>query len=113
MDEEPPEFEVDPTAERTFGDDPEYNEFRGLINNLWHPFHCAEVFKQAIKFVEAHYPKSHIVRHCIEGECNIPDHFSYTSGWTMYNQIYGMDSQLPKWREGSIFTPHGRRFSYF
>ena len=92
MDEENPEIEVHPTAGRTFGDDPDYNEFRDLINNPWQPFYCAEDFKQAIRFVEAHYPKSQIDRHFNEGGCKIPEHFSYTSGWTMYNQIYAMDN---------------------
>jgi len=31
----------------------------------------------------------------------------------MYNQIYRMDNQLPKWREASISMPNGRRFFYF
>jgi hypothetical protein len=100
-------------AGRTFGDDSDHNEFRDLLNNLWQPFYCAEEFKQAIRFVEAHYPKSQNNRHFNEGGCKIPEHFSYTSGWTMYNQIYAMDNQLPKWREASISTPNGRRIFYF
>jgi len=113
MDKEIPEIEVHPTAGRTFGDDPDYNEFQDLIDNPWQPFYCAEDFKQAIRFVEAHYPKLQIDCHFNEGGCKIPEHFSYTSGWTMYNQIYRMDNQLPKWRETSISTPNGRRFIYF
>ena len=32
---------------------------------------------------------------------------------TMYNQIYRMNNQLPKWREASISTPNGQMFFYF
>jgi len=113
MDEENPKIEVHPMAGRTFGDDPDYNEFRDLINNPWQPFYCAEDFKLGIRFVEAHYPKSQIDRHFNQGGCKIPEHFSYTSGWMMYNPIYRMDNQLPKWREASISTPNGPRFFYF
>jgi hypothetical protein len=96
MDKEHLDIEVNPMAGRTFCDDPDYNDFRDIINNPWQPFYCPEDFKQAIRFVEAHYPKSHIDRHFNEGGCKIPEYFSYTSGWTMYNQIYTMDNQLPK-----------------
>jgi len=113
MDEENPEIEVHPMARSTFGDDPDYNEFRDLINNPWQQFYCAKDFKQAIRFVKAHYPKSQIDCHFKEGGCNIPEHFSYTSGWTMYNQIYRMDNHLPKRRDASISTRNGRRFFYF
>ena len=113
MDEENPEIEVHSTAGRTFGDDPDYNEFRDLISTRWQPFYFADDFQQAIRFVKAHYPKSQIDRHFNEVGCKIPEHFSYTSRWTMYNQIYRMDNQVPKWREASISMPNGRRFFYF
>jgi len=113
MHEEFPEIKVHSTPGSTFGDDPDYNEFRDLIDNPWHSFHYAEDFKQAIRFVEAHYPKSQIDRHFKEGGCKIPEHFSYTSGWMMYNQIYAMDNQLPKWREASISAPNSQTFFYF
>jgi len=113
MDEENPEIPVHPTAGRTFGDDPNYTEFRKLIKYPWQLFCCADDFKQAIRFVKAHYPRSQIDRHFNEGGCKIPEHFSYTSGWTMYNRIYRMDNQLPKWREASISTPNSQRFFYF
>jgi len=35
MDEENPEIEVYPAADKTFGDDPDPNEFRDLIWKLW------------------------------------------------------------------------------
>jgi len=58
-----------------FGDDPDYNEFRDLINTPWQPFYCTEDSKQAIRFVKAYYPKSQIDRHFNEGGCKIPEHF--------------------------------------
>jgi len=108
-DEVNPEIEVHPTAGRNFGDDPDYNEFWDLIYNLWQPFYCAEDFKLAIRFVEAHYPKSQIDRRFNEGGWKITDHFSYNSSWTMNNQIYAMDNQLLKWWEAYIATPNGWR----
>jgi len=75
MDKENPEIEVHPTAGRTCGDDPDYNEFRDLINNLWQPFHCAEDFKQAIRFLEAHYPKSQIDRRLMKAVARFPRTF--------------------------------------
>jgi hypothetical protein len=113
MDEENPEMEVHPMAGRTFSDDPGYTEFRDLINYPWQPLYCAEDFKRAIRFVEAHYTKSQIDRHFNAGGFKIPEHCSYTSRWTMYNQIYLMDYRQPKWRETSFSTPNGQRFSYF
>ena len=79
MYKENPGIKGHPIAGRTFGDDPDYNEFRDLINNLWQLFYCAEDFKQAIRSVEAHFPKSQIDHHFNEGGCKIPEHFSYTS----------------------------------
>jgi hypothetical protein len=111
--EKNPEIEVHSTTGRNFGDDPAYNEFRDLVNNPWQTFYCAEDFTQAIRFVEAHYPKSQIDRQLNEGGCKIPEHFSYSSRWTMYNQIYVMDNHLRKWREASISPPNGRRFWKF
>jgi len=80
MDKENPEIKIHSKVGRTFGDNPDYNEFRDLINNPWQHFYCAEDFKQAISFVEAHYPKSQIDHHFNEGGCKIPGHLSYTSG---------------------------------
>jgi len=113
MDEENRQMKVHPMAGKTFSDDPNYNEFRDLIHNPCQHFHSANDFKQAIRFVEAHYPKSQIDRHLNEGRCNIPEHFSYSSGWTIYNQIYMIDNPLPKWREASISMPNRCRFFYF
>jgi len=62
-----PEIKVYPTAEMTFGDDPDYNEFRDLINNPWQLFNCTEDFKQAFRFIEAHSHKSQIHRHLNNG----------------------------------------------
>jgi len=98
MDEQNPEMELHPTAGRTFFDDPDYNEFQDLTYNLWQLFYSANDLKQAIRFFESHYPESQIDRHFNEGRCKIPEHFSPTSGWTLYNQIYMMDNQLPKLR---------------
>jgi len=113
MDEEDPEIKVYHTAGRTFDDDPDYNEFRDLMNNPSQPIYCAKDCNQAIRLVEAHYPKSQLDCHFNEGRWKIPDHFSYTSRWMIYNQIYRMDNQLPKWREASISTPNGWRLFYF
>jgi len=113
MDKENPAIKVYPTAGRTFGDDPDYNEFSDFINNPWQPFHWAADFEQAIRFVEAHYREAQNDRRFNEGGWKIPERFSYTTGWTMYNQIYPMDNQLPKWREGFISTRNSRRFFYF
>jgi len=41
------------------------------------------------------------------------EHFSYATRWTMWNQIYAMDKQLPEWKGASISTPNGWRFLYF
>jgi hypothetical protein len=38
---------------------------------------------------------------------------SYTSCWTMYNQVYMMNNKVPRWREASSSTPHGQRIFYF
>jgi len=113
MDEENLEIEVYPMAGRTFSDDPDCNEFQDLINNPWQPLNCAEDLKQAIWFINAHYPKSQIDLHFDKGRWKIPMHFAYLSGWMMYNQFLAMDNQLPKFREASISTPHGRRLFYF
>jgi HEPN domain-containing protein len=79
MVEENGELEVHPTSGRTFGDYPNYNGLEELLNILRQCFHGAEDFKQAIRFVEAHYPKSQIDHHFNDGRCKIPKHFSYTS----------------------------------
>jgi len=113
MDKENPEIKVYPTAASTFSDDPEDNEFRALINNLWLPFHCTEYFKQAITSFKAHYPQSRYDRHFNEGRCKILKHFSSASRWTMYNQLSTMDNLWLQLKELSIFTPHGRRCFYF
>jgi hypothetical protein len=107
-----PQIDIHHTAGRAFGDDSNYNEFRDLIRNPWQPLNCARDFKQAMRFVKVQYPKSQIDHHFNYGEFKIADRFSYTFGWTMYNQIYVMDNHLPKWREGSISTPSGERFFY-
>jgi len=80
MDEENWEIQVYPTVGRTSSDVPDYDEFRDPINNPWQPFRRAKDFKQAIKFVEAHYHKSQIDRHLNAGGCKIPEHVSYTTG---------------------------------
>ena len=113
MDDNHPEFNVHPTAGTTFGDAPEYHEFQDHIKNPWQPYQCAEEFKQAIRFVKAHYPNWKIDPHFNKGRFKIPKHCSYTSGWTMYTQIYPMDTQLSKWREWSISTHNNRRLFYF
>jgi len=113
MDEENPEIKVYSTPRRTFCDNSYYTEFWHLINNPWLPSYYTEDFKLAIRFVEAHFPKPQIDYHFNEGWCKIPEYFSYTSGWTMYNQIYAFDNQLRRWRETVISTPHGQSVFYF
>lgn len=113
MDVETPDTDVHPTAGRTISNDPNYNEFQDLINNLWQPWYCAEDFTQAIRFVDAHYLKSRMDRLMNEGRCKDPNHYSYTCGWMMNNHISRMDNQLPPWRAAFISTPNSRRFSYF
>jgi len=92
IDEGNPEPEVRPTAGRAFGDNPDYNESRDIFNTLWQPIYCAEDFKQAIRFVKVHYPKSHIDHHFNEGGCNIPEQFPSTTEWTTNNQIDVIDT---------------------
>jgi len=113
MDKENPEIKVPPTAGRTFGDDSYYIEFWNHINILWQLLNCAGDFKQAIRFVKAHYPTSQIDHDYNEDGCKIPEHFSYTSGWMIYNEINTMHNLLPKLREATISTPNDRRFFYF
>jgi hypothetical protein len=80
MDEENLETKVHRTVVRTLGDDPDYIKFRHLINTSWQPFYSATDCKQAIRFVEAYYPKSQIDPHFNRGGCRISEHFSYTAG---------------------------------
>jgi hypothetical protein len=100
-------------AGKTFSDDPDYYECRDLNNNPSQLFHRPEDFHQAIRFIEAHYLKSQIDRQFNDAKCMIPEQCSYTSGWTMYNQIYTMDHQLPKLREAPISTPKVKGLSSF
>jgi len=113
MDKENPEIEVHSTAVRTLGDHFDYNESRDLIYNPWQPYCFPKDLKQAIRFIETHYRKSQMDRHFNCEGCKIPEHFSYSIGRTMYNQIQVMDTQLPKWREASISTPSSQQFFYF
>ena len=46
-------LEENPTARKTFGDDPESNAFPDLITKPWQPIHCADDFNQVIGFGEA------------------------------------------------------------
>jgi hypothetical protein len=110
IDKENPEIEVYLMAGRGCVDDPDFNGFGNLINILLQPIYCTTEIKLAIRFIKTHYPNSQIVCHFSVGECEIPEHVSYTSRWTIYFQILTMDNQLPTLGEACISTQHGQRF---
>jgi len=72
MNKENLESEVYPTARRIFSDDSDYNEFQDLNNTLSRPSPWAAYFKQAIRFLNVHNPKSQIDLHLNEDGWKIP-----------------------------------------
>lgn len=113
MDKEDPGMVVHHRSGTTVLDDPDDKAFQDFINNHRQHLDCAEDFKQSISFIQAHYPKFQIDCHLKEGGRKIPEHCSYTYTRTMFNEIYAMVKQLPKWKQASICTRNGGRFLYF